>query len=331
MRNLSFYTSKKKLLKKTVFPAIAVFLLWFFVVVPDDDIGAGTDFFGFMTFILFAGIIGLLVFLFYQIKVIQKIPVLIITKSELILPRKKLRISLTKDLVFTASKIEGQEPPSEAIDIPFGIDLLVDRKDYFLYAWQNNKRIKDIYITYLNLDENIIAALLNDLIEKEENDREALIITFYEILLQKFGEKISNRLILSNQNEELKTTVFQEIREDNLEGISLKKEYKILSTIAAFFWIIYTLIAPSPFILFFSSIISAALYGLLFALIPYKKLKFKKKYPLGILSAWIFTAMVGLVIHISPFSTQTSYCDLPEIKTALKNAMVLDMRDWQRN
>lgn len=44
-------------------------------------------------------------------------------------------------------------------------------------------------------------------------------------------------------------------------------------------------------------------------------------------SFYILTLIMGIV----GCSPKSSYCDLPEINRALKNVLILDMKDWQKN
>ncbi|MEQ6166314.1 hypothetical protein AAOE16_03905 [Ekhidna sp. MALMAid0563] len=286
MNTLTIYPSTKRLAKKFILPVIALVGFYIFGIVPDEDIGLnnGGGFFAFISVVVIGGVIGLIVTYFYQLKLAKTKPIIQVNGEKVYFSRHNLAIDLTGEYVFTSVNTNIDAPPQEAVD-GGDFDFLLDRKESYIYVWKEKKQIKKIKITWMNLDEKLIAALLNDLIAKKPEDRESLILMFHKAITQKVKQSVKERIVLEEVADQPDAGILDgettESKQTLMKAENKKWRKWALVTFIVFSTIYMLKLDMNPFgpvLLAIALSFSSAILATLFSLIPFKNYDYGEKY-----------------------------------------------------
>lgn len=144
-----------------------------------------------MTFTLSAVVIGLVTTYFYQMSIAKKKAVVIINSDSVYFPRANKKLIFAAEYKFTSSEINTETPPTTGDDL----DFIVDKKETHLYAWKGTKRTGKIRATLMNLNNNAIAAFLNELCQSTEVNRKDLIKKFYDAFMEHVDDNAKSRIV----------------------------------------------------------------------------------------------------------------------------------------
>lgn len=308
MKELVVHTSTKKLGIRFIIPILGIIGLYVFAVVPDQDIGVGSGFyFSSLTVLIGAALIGLIIYYVNQLNISKSRPVLRISKEAVIFSRKKLKFPLSEEFSFTTPK------------------------DSILYVWRNDKRVKEINISWILINEKMLATFLNDLANTSTDKREALLNDFYQQVMSESNDAKKNIFFHTGKEEE------EEVNEYNPpDEVDLSKQHKILGLAAVVLIVAYTYtqintvyqtsFMSSFLISIFAITIVSAFFAILFSLIPYKKLSFKRKYLRSFLITVIGYSVIGFAVSLfSVEENNIALCQNEVVLEKLKARLIDDV------
>lgn len=197
--SIKFFPSTKRLAKKHLLPIPALLLLYIFVVIPDEDIGlaSGTGFFSTLTVIISFGIIFLIITYFRELSMSKKKPILIINEEKAVFPRKKVTLNFGGEYKVSAKETASIESDGEGSEFGF----MIDKNESYIRIFKDNKKKREIRMTYLDMNTAILSELINNLNAADKENRARILHEFSSKILSEAPEDIKSRMEYSEGNQ----------------------------------------------------------------------------------------------------------------------------------